>query len=62
MNNNGLFASNTIPIQFWAPGIPIQCYTNTNAIPNWKTFLYQCASVDKNNKCDLYDLWNVLVF
>ena len=32
MNNNGLFASNTIPIQYQTSGIAIQYNTNTDAI------------------------------
>ena len=34
MNNTGQFASNTIPIQYWAPSIALQYRTNTKAILN----------------------------
>ena len=32
MNNTGLFACNTIPIQYYTPSIEIQYNNNTNAI------------------------------
>jgi hypothetical protein len=32
MNNNGLFASNTIPIQYYTSSIAIQYNTNTDSI------------------------------
>jgi hypothetical protein len=44
MNNTGLLVSNTIPIQYWAPGIAIQYNTNTDAIlPNFPQILIHIA-------------------
>ena len=60
MNNTGQFASNTIPIQYWALSIAIQYHTNTKAILNWKTclLLKKYVSVEKDLKVEII-VWNV---
>ena len=50
MNNTGLFASNTVPIQYWVPGItyntiPIPMKYQTETPDSCKT------NVNKINKC-----------